>query len=150
MNGQRADISWNLVASSTVISVRWSTFSSITLHPAQENAQAISYHHVCPSIAISKYLLCCKAASSLSCCLLMRSDAIWSTFCSIKLHHITTRRGTQNDDNLWTSMYILISSQQHLLICWAESSLSCCLLVSSAPTWSTFCSNRLHASNYYA
>ena len=33
--------------------------------------------------------------------------------------------------------------KQHLLICWAESSLSCCLLVSSSPIWSTFCSNRL-------
>ena len=39
-----------------------------------------------------KYLLYCRAVSSLSNCRLVSSAAIWSTFCSIKLHMTNTRR----------------------------------------------------------
>ena len=58
--------------------------------------------------------------------------------------HYHKEEDTQDDVATLQQQCIHLLCTKHLLICWADSSLSCCLLVSPASNCSTFCSNKLH------
>ena len=122
------------------ISVRRPTFCSSTLHPEDKQSYTATYHQWHVHFK-KKYLLYCKAVSSLSCSFLVNSTDIWSIFCSNKLH--PTQEDTWGD----TATHHHVYPNKHLLICWAESSLFCSPWTVISVAWSTFCSIRLHAPN---